>query len=107
LSIMTAWKRFTKTAAARRNLVRGLRTFRDMPAPRSQVILRRRPRSSCFDPCFGAGRMFIRADSRVERPGSRATRLPAPMNGFAACAKSRESNARIVQIAGYCRSPTR
>ena len=38
--------------------------------------------------------MFIPAVSRAARPGNPATRPPAPMNGFAAFAKSRESNAR-------------
>ena len=51
--------------------------------------------------------MFIPAVSKAGRPGNPATPPPAPMNGFAASAKSRESNARIVLIADFIRSLTK
>ena len=66
------------------------------------VIRPRKTRSRCSVRFSAVVRMFIHAASRAARRGNPATLLLAQMNGSRVYAKSRESNARSVSIAGFC-----
>ena len=60
----------------------------------STVILVLQRKSRCSDRCFGAATTSIRADSRVGRLASPATRRRARTSGCAASVRNRESSVR-------------
>ena len=102
--MLSAWPR---TISFRRGeSSRELRLRVHCPAVRPlQTALRPPQRLHCSVPYFAAGKMFIPDGSRAAKPGNPVTRRLAAMNGFQVSVRNRESNAPIVPIAAFFRSP--